>query len=239
MKLRIVTSSILLCICSGFTQAGSTSQAMASLPHYQQGNTGSSTRKVDDKYAYTKELRIITRGTRAKTSTAQVAKLLFLGSNTAIYKDELVGNVIEDIQDRSKLQNPQEDINKNLKDYVASGAYKNIQKTEANSINSIAVVAARPYWSLVYDSSDKNIENGYSLNFGVLTKAFAPYTADNFTVNFDVNNKLCSYNSEPQSLEAWKENDYALVKVHRDKAIESCTKKYIEDIDAAIHKAEI
>lgn len=77
------------------------------------------------------------------------------------------------------------------------------------------------------------------MNFGVLTQAFAPYSADNFTVNFDVNNKSCSYNSEPQSLEAWKENDYALVKVHRDKAIESCTKKYIEDIDAAIHKAEI
>lgn len=238
MKLHLKPCLILLCACSGVAEAEGLSQAVASLPHYQKDQNNSSEKTSDDKYAYTKELRIITRGTRAKTSTAQVARLLLLGSNTSIYKDELVGNVIEDIQDRSKLKNPSEDIEKNLNDYLAGNAYKNIQKTEKNNIRKITLEPARPYWSLLYNSSDKNIDNGYSLNFGAKTKVFAPIGAVDFSVNLFVTNKQCSYTSEPKSLETWKANDYALVKVYRDKAIEFCTKKYIEEIDKALLKSE-
>ncbi|MHA3054676.1 hypothetical protein E0H77_12545 [Acinetobacter sp. ANC 4633] len=237
MKLLLRTSLILLCACSEFAQAEGLSQAVASLPHYQKDRNNSSENKSDDKYAYTKELRIITRGTRAKTSTAQVARLLLLGSNTSIYKDELVGNVIEDIQDRSKLKNPSEDIEKNLNDYLALNAYKNIQKTEKNNIRKITLEPARPYWSLLYNSSDKNVDNGYSLNFGAKTHVFLPIGAVDFSVNLRVTNKECSYTSEPKSLETWKANDYALVKDYRDKAIEICTKKYIEEIDKALLKS--
>jgi hypothetical protein len=52
-------------------------------------------------------------------------------------------------------------------------------------MNRIEIELARPYWSLVYNASDKTVYDGY---LGYL-KVFASHSADKFTASFNLNNK--------------------------------------------------
>ena len=56
-------------------------------------------------------------------------------------------------------------------------------------MNRIEIELARPYWSLVYNASDKTVDDSYSMNLGVLKKVFASHSADKFTASFNLNNK--------------------------------------------------
>ena len=58
-------------------------------------------------------------------------------------------------------------------------------------MNRIEIEVTCPYWSLVYNVSDKTVDDGYSMNLGVLKKVFASHSADKFTASFNLNNKGC------------------------------------------------
>lgn len=56
-------------------------------------------------------------------------------------------------------------------------------------MNRIEIEVTCPYWSLVYNVSDKTVDDGYSMNLGGLKKVFASHSADKFTASFNLNNK--------------------------------------------------
>ena len=56
-------------------------------------------------------------------------------------------------------------------------------------MNRIEIEVTCPYWSLVYNVSDKTVDDGYSMNLRVFKKVFASHSADKFTASFNLNNK--------------------------------------------------
>ena len=56
-------------------------------------------------------------------------------------------------------------------------------------MNRIEIEVTCAYWSLVYNVSDKTVDDGYSMNLGVLKKVFASHSADKFAASFNLNNK--------------------------------------------------
>ena len=56
-------------------------------------------------------------------------------------------------------------------------------------MNRIEIEVTCPYWSLVYNVSDKTVDDGYSMNLEGLKKVFASHSTDKFTASFNLNNK--------------------------------------------------
>ena len=202
-------------------------KTVASLPTYNSQNVAERSAKSNDaddgRYQSSTELRIVKFSDSVKVTAAKTTLLLLVGGNLAgTSKDEIKGSLIEDVVDRAKLQNPLFDIEPALKAYKDT-IFKEHPYIKDKYLTGFFVKPTRPYWSLIYDKSDKSVKNGYALFFGAQH------------VNLPSTN--CIYQSKPYSLEQWKANDYQLVAEERAKIVEQCTSTFKTNIDDLVKKS--
>ena len=184
------------------------------------------------------ELRLIKRSDTAKVVGLQTISFILGGSSAGFSKEDLKGNEIVDIQDKSIVQNPMPLILENIKAYIDLQAESRPLLKEKKYISLIYLQPSIPRWSLIYDGSDKNVEKGYSLNFGTrMTRDISESIVKNKRET-DTASVYCNYKSTPLSLSDWQANDYANVAKYKSLAIEQCSQKFLQEIDQFLVAAE-
>ena len=204
----------------------------ASMPTYQSQEIPSSSSTSDDD---SDELRIVTRGISAKVAAAQTTRFILTGGSLPIHKrEELKGNKIEDITDRSTLITPRYELERRISAYEKKmdEKYADLNKQTSFMYNSFKPIL--PYWSLVYDSSDKTLKNAYVLNFGINMVHLRPTKKNEFSrIGWS---EACTFTSQPMTLETWKANDYEAVKQTKSLILDECEKKFTQKIDKGIEQ---
>ena len=238
--MKIKTAILALSLFSTSYTFANLASVTSSLPrHLSQENHNSTKDKKErtERYGNETELKIVHRSDTVKMVAAKTTYLLLVGGTvSSTKKDELKGHEIEDIQDRAKLLNPLFDISKEIKIYEKQivEQYPDIKKEKP--FVELVLKPERPNWLLIYDSTEKDVKKGYSLNFG---STYAPYSVDkrkNPPIQWG---SYCTYKSNPYSLEQWKANDYALVSEHRIKAVDQCIDTFKMHLDQGLAKFKI
>lgn len=185
----------------------------------------------------TKNLSIINRSDTAKVVGLKVAQFVFGGSTTSFDKNDLTGNEITDIKDKEIGENPIIQVQKNIKNYLDEYAVKHNEITEKIYIKPIYLSPTKPYWSLTYNGSNNEINNGYNLNFGVMMGRELRKKIVGNKVEDEGAYIYCEYKSDPLSLTVWKENDYKKVAEYKEIAIKTCTEKFLKNISSFLTPA--
>lgn len=221
MKQKLLLTTLLLAINSA--SFANSYKAVASLPTYQSQEVNRSTvNKFEEIYGNSTELKIVKYSDTVKTTAARTVLILLAGGSfQGTSKDQLKGSKIEDVISRDKLKNPLFDIGPLTKAYSDEvvNKHKNIKDLD---IKSYYIKPTRPYWSLIYDKSDKTIENGYALFFG------AEYSKNYL--------KNCIYQSKAYPLEQWQANDYQLIADEREIIITECANQFKTQTDDLIKR---
>ena len=190
-----------------------------------------SKQKIKQVYENSTELRIVTRALNSSVVAAKTVTFLLSPSNVGIHsKDDLKGKLIEDIKDQSITLNPLFEIEKEVSAYKKQIEQKIPEINNNTQFNNLGFRPAKPYWSLIYDATDKDVKNGYSLKFGALYSPTHSNKGKNSKSNLDVS---CTYISEPRSLDDWKLNDYQLVQHTKVTIVRECTdiaKKHLDSM---------
>ncbi len=211
MKQKLLLTTLLLTINSA--SFANYNKVAASLPTYQSQEVHQPvSTKSEEIYGHSTELKIVKYSDTVKVTAAKTVLILLVGGTfQGTSKDQLKGNRIEDVINRDKLKNPLFDIGPSTKAYAneLSDKYSNINNL---NIKSYYIKPTRPYWSLIYDKSDKSIKNGYALYFG------AQYSESYL--------KNCNYQSKTYPLEQWQTNDYQLISEERAKIVSECTNQF-------------
>jgi len=233
MKDRIFLATI--CLVAGSQVSANIANTAASLPQYKsQEPIKTSTSKDKGIYGNSTELKIVKLSDSVKVTAAKTTLMLLVGGSLAgTSKEQLKGSDIINVQDREKLKNPLFEISKNTSNYEKEIVSKYPFIGEENSLNFFQLEPTAPYWSLIYDNSDKTIKKGYSLNFGAETSSQNMNNKKKTAFQWYKN---CSYKSKPYTLEAWEANDFQLVSEYRKKIVEECTGTFKNHLDQAVNK---
>lgn len=234
MKNKIFLATI--CLIAGSQVSANIATASASLPQYKSQEPIKASSSKDDKgiYGNSTELKIVKLSDSVKVTAAKATLMLLVGGSLAgTSKEQLKGSDIINVQNREKLKNPLFDISKNTANYKKEIVSKYPFIGQENSLNFFQLEPTAPYWSLIYDNSDKTIKKGYSLNFGAETSSENMKNKKKTAFQWY---KKCSYKSEPHTLEAWEANDFQLVSEYREKIVEECTGTFKNHLDQAVNK---
>ncbi len=192
-----------------------------------------------DKADVAQQLRLIKRSDTAKVVGLQTISFILGSSSAGFSKEDLKGNEIEDIQDKTILENPMPLIQQNVQTHIALLTESRPALKEKNYIAAIFLEPSTPRWSLIYDGSDKNVEKGYSLNFGTrMTRDISESIVKNKRETHTAS-VYCNYKSTPLSLSDWQADDYANIVKYKNQAIEQCSQKFIQGIDQFLVVAEV
>lgn len=185
-------------------------------------------------------LRLITRGDTAKVvGLKTVSFILGSGSATGFRKEDLKGSEIKDINDKSRLENPMPLVQQGIVNYINQKAETQAVLKQKEFISLLYIEPNNPSWSLIYDASNKNIKEGYSLNFSVeLSRKISQSIVDS-KLTFHTVTAQCVYKSEPLSLSDWKANDYEQVLKYKQIAVDTCNQQLLPKLDQFLTPAEV
>lgn len=202
-------------------------KTVTSLPTYNSQSIAERSAKSNDAddgaYESSTQLRIVKFSDSVKVTAAKTTLLLLVGGSMAgSSKEDIKGSLIEDITDKEKLKNPLFDIEPAIKNYKDT-ILKDHPYIKDKYLLGFFVKPTRPYWSLIYEKSDKSVKNGYALFFGAR--------------HVNLSSKSCVYQSKSYSLEQWKANDYQLVAEERVKIVEECSSQFKRSMDELAKKS--
>ncbi len=225
----------IICFIVGSQVSANTANTVASLPQYKsQEPIKSPAGKDKGIYGNSTELKIVKLSDSVKVTVAKTTLMLLVGGTLAgTSKEQLKGSDIINVQNREKLKNPLFEISENTSNYKKEIVSKYPFIGKENSLNFFQLEPTVPYWSLIYDNSDKTIKKGYSLNFGAETSSQNMNNKKKTAIQWYKN---CSYKSKPHTLEAWEANDFQLVSEYREKIVEECTSTFKNHLDQAVNK---
>ena len=233
MKDKIFLATI--CFILGSQVSANVANTAASLPQYNsQEPIKSAVDKDKGIYGNSTELKIVKLSDSVKATAAKATLMLLVGGTLAgTSKEQLKGSDIINVQNREKLKNPLFEISENTSDYKKEIVSKYPFIEKETSFILFLLKPTEPYWSLIYDNSDKTIKKGYSLNFGAESPSQNINNKKKIAIQWYKN---CSYKSEPHTLEAWEANDFQLVSEYREKIVEECTSIFKNHLDQAVNK---
>lgn len=233
MKDKIFLATILLMATSQVS--ANFANTVASLPQYKsQEPIKSQISKDEGIYGNSTQLKIVKLSDSVKVTAAKTTLMLLVGGSLAgTSKEQLKGSDIVNVQNRDKLQNPLFEISEHISNYKKETVSKYPFIGKEFNFTYFQLKPTVPYWSLIYDNSDKTIKKGYSLNFGSESPLRNTNNKKKTAIQWY---KYCSYKSKPHTLEAWEANDFQLVSEYRAKIIEECTNTYKTHLDQAVNK---
>ncbi|TDR31081.1 hypothetical protein [Hydromonas duriensis] len=153
-------------------------------------------------------------------------------------RDAIVGYKIEDIADRSKLENPAlNDIPQRLDQDIIQYVNQNPSIKARQYYESLFV---RPWqWSLVFDDvAAGTSKNNYILKFKASLSKTVEGDARGFFHRAQQKDAVCMFESDSKSLEQWRKDDYAEVAALRPKIIDKCISSFNDSFSELLQEDE-
>ncbi|TDR27741.1 hypothetical protein DFR44_1412 [Hydromonas duriensis] len=137
-----------------------------------------------------------------------------VGGTSGFTKEQLVGSVIGDAQDKERIKNPAEAVKNKLKEEFQAYAIQKPELIQATLTTPITIAASEPGWRLMYDklAGSEEQTSQYHLSLGLLMTGTSA--------------GACVYKSSSKSLSEWKANDYQAVVDEQPQIVKECVETF-------------